>query len=73
MLTDDSIYTGNYYWNFTFESIRRRSPMASKENKCKYTDEEEELSTTTSKRRHAFGNDDSSSEEDVSSEEEPAR
>jgi hypothetical protein len=58
--------------HFLLESIRRRSPMASKENKHKYANEEEEEvaeeSTATSKKRWVSGdnNDDDDSDDQFS-------
>jgi hypothetical protein len=53
------------------ESIRRKSPMASKENKCKCADEEEEEvaeeSTVMSKKRRVSGNNNDDDSDDSSS------
>jgi hypothetical protein len=53
------------------ESIQQRSPMASMENKCKYTNEEEEEATeesmTKSKKRWVIDDDDNDDNDSVSS------
>jgi hypothetical protein len=51
-----------------YDSIRRSSPITSKESKCKYVKEEDRVSTTTSKRWCVFSddnNDDNSDDGDT--------